>query len=67
MVWNTSNALCLICVRAVKVNMGANDAMTSTRLRKYDLQRIQNLKMPREANWEFIMRLLNDYETRGDA
>ena len=64
MVWNPFTTICLISFKHLKVNMGANDAMTSTRLRKYDLQRIQNLKMPRESNWEFIMRLLNEYEVR---
>jgi hypothetical protein len=47
---------------SMQVHMGANEAMTSTRIRRYDLERIMRLKLPREANWEFIMRLLNAYE-----
>jgi len=47
---------------SMQVHMGANEVMTSTRIRRYDLERIMRLKLPREANWEFIMRLLNAYE-----
>ena len=44
--------------------MAANDAMTSTRIRKYDLERLKGISMPRESNWEVIQRLIDDYMAR---
>ena len=44
--------------------MAANDAMTSTRIRKYDLERLKGIAMPRESNWEVIQRLIDDYMAR---
>jgi hypothetical protein len=38
--------------------------MTTTRIRKYDLERIKQIAMPREANWEVIQRILDDYKAR---
>jgi len=42
--------------------MSANDAMSTIKLRKYDLDRIKQIRMPREANWEVLKRLLDEYQ-----
>ncbi len=44
--------------------MGANEVMTTTRIRKYDLERIKEISMPRESNWEVIQRIIDDYMSR---
>ena len=43
------------------VSMGANDAMSTIKLRRYDLDRIKEIRLPREANWEVVKRLLDEY------
>ncbi len=42
--------------------MGANQAMSTVRIRKYDLNRIQRLRMAKESNWEFLKRVIDQYE-----
>ncbi len=44
--------------------MAANDAMTTTRIRKYDLERLKGLALARESNWEVIQRLIDEYMAR---
>lgn len=41
--------------------MAANDAMSTIKLRRYDLDRIKEIRLPREANWEVVKRLLDEY------
>jgi hypothetical protein len=43
------------------VSMAANDAMSTIKLRRYDLDRIKEIRLPREANWEVVKRLLDEY------
>ena len=42
--------------------MGANAAMSTIRIRKYDLERIRRLSLPNESNWEFLKRVIDEYE-----
>ena len=53
-----------ICFDALSVSMAANDAMTTTRIRKYDLERLKGLALARESNWEVIQRLIDEYMAR---
>jgi len=63
-VWYASGGVCLICFSALSVSMAANDAMTTTRIRKYDLERLKGLALARESNWEVIQRLIDEYMAR---
>lgn len=58
----TNTAEMVIPYCSVGVSMSANDAMSTIKLRKYDLDRIKQIRMPREANWEVLKRLLDEYQ-----
>ena len=42
--------------------MGNAEAMSAIRVRKYDIQRLNDFKVHNESIWETLARILNEYQ-----
>ena len=42
--------------------MGNAEAMSAIRVRKYDIQRLNKLKVNNESIWETLARILNEHQ-----
>jgi len=52
----------LICTGKMHITMGTADSMSAIRVRKYDIQRLNDFKVNNESTWETLARILNEYQ-----